>query len=706
VAPIRVLARRRTLLVLVFGSALFGCAGTAWASVGTISTVAGDGNRGYSGDKGAATSAELTYPDAVATDGRGDLLISDEGNNVVRLVAAASCSSGCPYGLASMTKGDIYTVAGDGTAAYKGDGGPATGAELNSPTGVAVDAQDDLLIADDGNSVVRLVAASSCSSGCPYGLPSMTKGDIYTVAGDGAVGYSGDKGPATSAELNFPWGVAVDRGGDLLISDSTNSVVRLVAAADCSSSCPYGVASMTRGDIYTVAGDGTAGDTGDGAPASSAELNYPAGLTVDRAGNLVIVDESSSVVRVVSAASCSSSCPYGLASMTRGDIYTVGGIDGTFGYNGDARPATSADLNSPIGVAVDPGRNLLIADYFNQRVRMIAAASCSARCPYGLPSTTRGDIYTVAGNGTRGSSGNGGKATDAQLFFPEGVAVGGHGDLLIADTDNQQIRLVTGLAYPSLSLSAPASGTVDSAIPASAIRALLSGGSSPSRTITFKVFGPQSSVPFDCSGGTTVGTATVAGNGAYHPSVAFTPRGVGDYWWYAIYHGDSNNNPAISACGRAMAKTVIRPLPIVARLRVFPHRVSLAGRKVNGRCVKPTSQNSGAKPCRRPIRLKAIYTLDTATKVIFTVKRALPGRQVGSHCVKPTGQNRRQPHCARTIRVPGSITAQAHSGANTFIFTGAIGGHMLPPGNYRLTATPSPGGHHGDHRTAAFVLTG
>jgi hypothetical protein len=530
----------------------------AYGAGGTISTIAGNGTAGYTGDSGAATSAELSDPHGVGVDSSGDLVIAGYSNQAVRLVAAASCSSGCPYGLASMTKGDIYTVAGNGIGGFSGDSGAATSAELNFPIGVGVDSSGDLLIADYINNRVRLVAAASCSSGCPYGLSSMTKGDIYTIAGNGTAGFSGDSGAATSAELNGPDGVAVDSSGDLLIADPFNNRVRLVAAASCSSGCPYGLASMTKGDIYTIAGNGTQGYSGDSAAATSAEVNRPAGVGVDASGDMLIGDVSNQRVRLVAAASCSSGCPYGLASMTKGDIYTVAG-NGTGGFSGDMGAATSAKVQNPGGVGVDSSGDLLIADVFNQRVRLVAAASCFSGCPYGLASMTKGDIYTIAGNGTAGFSGDSGAATSAELHLPVGVAVESGGDLVIVDSLNNVLRLVTVGASPSLSMSVPSSGTAGSQISASSISAALSGGeASPAGTISFKVFGPQSSAPSSCgSGGTTVGTASVSGNGTYHSSAGFAPSIPGNYWWYASYGGDANNAAASSTCGTAMAETVV-----------------------------------------------------------------------------------------------------------------------------------------------------
>jgi trimeric autotransporter adhesin len=189
-----------------------------------------------------------------------------------------------------MTAGDIYTVAGNGSGTYSGDGGPATSAGVDAQ-GVAVDGSGNLVIADTIDGRVRVVAAST---GTFYGQ-AMTAGDIYTVAGGGTSGL-GDGGPATSAELSDPEGVAVDGAGNLIIADTLANRVQVVAA---STGTFYGEA-MTAGDIYTVAGNGTAGYSGDGGPGTSAELGQPDGVAVDGSGNLVIADTQNGLVRLVS----------------------------------------------------------------------------------------------------------------------------------------------------------------------------------------------------------------------------------------------------------------------------------------------------------------------------------------------------------------------------------------------------------------------
>ena len=249
--------------------------GSSWESV---TAGLGGPSAGFSGDGRSATKAGLSNVLGVAADGAGDVLLSDTGNGRIRMVAAAT---GTFFGQ-HMFHGDIYTIAGDGSSGFAGDGGPATAASLTAPEGLAIDAAGNVLITDSDNQRIRVVAAST---GAFYGQ-AMTAGDIYTIAGDGTAGFAGDGGPATAAELWDPAGVAVDPNGNVVIGDSINDRVRVVAE---STGTFYGQA-MTAGDIYTVAGTGQIGFAGDGGPATAAKLAFPQEPAVDAAGNLVIPD--------------------------------------------------------------------------------------------------------------------------------------------------------------------------------------------------------------------------------------------------------------------------------------------------------------------------------------------------------------------------------------------------------------------------------
>jgi sugar lactone lactonase YvrE len=343
-----------------------------FAQSGIITTVAGNGPPGYSGDGGPATSAQFNDPFWVVVDSAGNLFIVDNKNNCVRKVTSG---------------GVISTVAGNGTAGYSGDGGPATSALLNDPLSVAVDTAGNLFIADGGNNRIRKVTSG---------------GVISTVAGGPNPGFSGDGGPATSAQLSYPQGVMVDMAGNLFIADTNNQRVRKVT--------PGGVISTVAGS--GAWGFGNGGFGGDGGPATSAQLNTPWGLAMDTAGNLFIGDNGNNRVRKVTSG---------------GVISTVAG-NGTSGYSGDGGPAASGQLYFPVELALDRTGNLFIADRGNGRIRKV---------------TPGGVISTVAGNGTQGFSGDGGPATSAELAGPCGVAVDATGDLFIADTSNQRIRKVT-----------------------------------------------------------------------------------------------------------------------------------------------------------------------------------------------------------------------------------------------------------------------
>lgn len=296
--------------------------------------------------------------------------------------------------------GVINTIAGTGTSGYSGDAGAATSAKIFYPNGVAVDTNGNVYIADSANNVIRKITAST--------------GDISTVAGTGRGGYSGDGGPATSAKLLYPQAVAVDSVGNLYIADTDNSCIRKVTAS--------------TGYISTIAGYGVAGSGGDGGPATNARLDLPMGIAVDSQGNVYISDYENNYVRKVSVNTQT-------ISAYAGYQYTYSN-PGT--YSGDNIAATSAELSSPLGLAIDSSGNLFIADSANQRIRAVYASGSIPN----VSSPIAGRIYTVAGNGTGGFSGNGGSATSAKIYNPSGVAVDPAGNLYIADSNNQRIRLV------------------------------------------------------------------------------------------------------------------------------------------------------------------------------------------------------------------------------------------------------------------------
>ena len=393
-----------------------------------------------------------------------------------------------------MTAGDIYTIAGSGTPGYSGDGGVATSAELNYPTGLVFDGSGNLLFADTSNHRIRVVAASSAT----FFGQSMTAGDIYTIAGTGTAGFSGDGGAATSAKLNTPYDVAIDSHGNVVIADKNNQRVRVLAEA---TGTYYGT-SMAAGDIYTVAGNGTASFGGDGGIATSANLNYPKGVALDPNGNIAVDDTLNKRVRVIAG---STNTFYG-QSMTVGYIYTIGGT-GTAGFSGDGGAATSAELNQPQGITFDGTGNAVIADSNNHRVRVIAATNGTF---YGQQMTS-GDIYTVAGSGRTGFLEDGVPATYAQLAYPGGVAVDAAGRLVIADTSDNRVRALSG-GPSAAALVSPIGGAIgldlhSPSVPYWSSQQATAGGGSASTT------GPQPAAPSQPSAaGNSAPTAPTSGS--------------------------------------------------------------------------------------------------------------------------------------------------------------------------------------------------
>ena len=380
----------------------------ALAAPGDITTVAGNGTAGFSGDNQLATAAQLNNPLNVAVDGSGNLFIVDFSNNRIRKVDG---------------NGTITTVAGTGTAGFNGDNQSATAAQLNQPRGVAVDGSGNLFIADSYNNRIRKVDGN---------------GTITTVAGIGTQGSNGDNQSATAAQLYQPVGVTVDGSGNLFIADSFNSRIRKVNSAGIITTIagggnqpvsdgvvattvqlanPAGVAVDNNGNVFiadtnrhsirkvdsngiitTVAGNDTQGFNGDNQPATAAQLFFPESVVVDGRGNLFIADSGNNRVRKVDG---------------NGIITTVVGT-GVGGFNGDNQLATTAQINYPYGIAIDGSGNLFISDINNNRIREVSPVAPIANDVSGetvtgkpvglvLSSDTPGATYEITsgpGNGT------------------------------------------------------------------------------------------------------------------------------------------------------------------------------------------------------------------------------------------------------------------------------------------------------------------
>ncbi len=276
---------------------------------GIISTIAGTGTEGFSGDGGAATAAELNLPMGVAVDGSGNIYISDSYNNRIRKV---------------NTSGIISTIAGDGTESYSGDGGPATASEMDIPYGILADASGNVYFSDRYNWRVRKIS---------------TSGTITTIAGGGSSGL-GDGGAATDAEIAYPSGLARDASGNLYIGEYGRARVRKVD---------------TYGNITTVAGNGSTDFAGDGGPATAASISEPTGIAVDASGNIYFGDFDNQRMRKVSAT---------------GIISSIAGV-GYAGFTTDSGAALTAPIHGPGGVQVDSHGNVYFCDEYNGRVRKL-----------------------------------------------------------------------------------------------------------------------------------------------------------------------------------------------------------------------------------------------------------------------------------------------------------------------------------------------
>ena len=446
------------------------------AATRVITTIGGNGTLGFSGDGGVATEASFAFPASIAVDASGNVYIADQDNARVRKIDGATKI--------------VSTFAGTGVSGFTGDGGPASGATITYIATVAVDRSGNVLVADAGAGRIRkvdrttnIITTEAGGSGegapaisailfTPRGVAVDASGNVYiadtfhhrirkvnavtkaitTIAGTGTPGVSGDGGPATAARIFTPFGVRLDRLGNLYIADDDNYRIRKIDAA--------------TGIISTVAGNGSNDFSGDGGPATAAALSEPKAVAVDTAGNLYIADPFNARIRFVNAAT---------------------GIITTFAGGGmldDGARATDASLYQPSGVAVDAAGNVYIADTGNSRIRRVDAvtriittvagggvdfndgvAATAARLvfPFGVAIDASGNLYvadtgtsrirkvdaatkiitTVAGRISDGFSGDGGPATAAELNAPNTIALDAKGNLYIADTENGRIREVS-----------------------------------------------------------------------------------------------------------------------------------------------------------------------------------------------------------------------------------------------------------------------
>jgi hypothetical protein len=425
-----------------------------------ITTIAGNGTAGSSGNSGAATSALVSAPRGGAFDSFGNFYFADSANNVVREITKKT--------------GTISIVAGTGTSGSSGDSASALSAELNAPTGVAIDPAGNLYIADAGNNRIREVSANT--------------GTITTIAGTGTAGYTGDAGTATAATLNNPTGIAIDNAGILYIADTGNNALRAFV--------PNG------GIIVTLAGNGTAGYSGDGGSPQSAAMNAPTAVTVDNAGNIYVADTGNAVIRSI--------VPIVSGIMNfQANISTYAGIAGGSANSGDGEPATAAYFLTPSGLAVDAAGNLYIAA--GNQVRMVSAAT--------------GTITTVAGDGTSGSySGEGGSALDAVLpSSADNLTVDQVGNIYLSETGGNRIVEIAGSTAATIAFGSQTFNTTS--LPQSVT--LYNSGNQPLNLTNIVV--PVAFSLSTSSSDACTNTTVLASGASCTLMVTFTPPSVANY---------------------------------------------------------------------------------------------------------------------------------------------------------------------------------
>lgn len=497
----------------------------------------------YSGDGNPATQASLYTPSGAATDAAGNVYIADTLNNVVRVVNNQKAA--ITIAKVSIPAGAIATIAGTGQSCSGslvscGDGGPASAAKLADPTAVALDSAGNIYIADSLDSVIRKVTAQT--------------GTINTVAGNGTFNYGGDGGLATQASLDAPFGVSLDRQGNIYIADGnplnisgifSNNIIRVVNTQ--ASGITVAGITIASGDINTVAGTALATCTpstnacGDGGPATQASFSEPTGLAVDGSGNIYIADLGDNRVRFV--------------NNTSGLISTIAGTGTACPGEpcGDGGAATSATLDGPFDVSVDLANNVYVADLNDDVVRSF---------------TVGGDIKTVVGSYSDGFFGDGGPATGAALAQPAGLAEDSNGNLFVTDIAAFRVRKVNGLVA---TLPTAAASPNPLALPAT----ILSDTNQASITITNNGIDLNLAVSSITVSGTNAAdfketnncTTVAPGGGTCTVTITFTPSAAGARSATLTVNDNAANSP---------------------------QTVALSGTGVVGLDISPTSQSVAA----------------------------------------------------------------------------------------------------------------
>ena len=498
-----------------------------------------------------ATTVPLSLPGGLAYDSLGNLYIAATNDHVVRVVS--------PTGV-------INTFAGTGAQGFSGDGGAATSAQLDSPTGIAVDASNNVYIADTHNNRIREVLAST--------------GVINTIAGTGVAGFAGDGGAATSALLNYPTAVAVDSAGNIYIADTNSHRIR----------------EIKSGTISTVAGDGEQFYSGDSGLATAAGLDSPNGVAVDSSFNIYIGDTHNQRVRLV--------------TFTTGIISTLAGT-GVKTYTADGVAANSSALARPRGLAISPNGTLLIADSDNDRVRAVSG----------------GNISTVVGSGQQGFSGDTALGTASAIDTPRVVAATANNNVVVADTENDRVRTVDGNG--DLITVAGLAPTGDESLTLSGALTTVVYGSG-SLTATYKYISNTATgniTFYDTVGSTPVQVGSPVALSSNIASFSTSTLSAGKHAIEAIYAGDANNAPAASG----VFDVTVTPLAITATANSASIAYGVAIPTLTGTLSGILAQDSG----NVTLGLSSTATATSATGV-YPISASLTGTAVGNYTVTLT----------------------------------------------------------------------
>ncbi len=586
-----------------------GTGGILQVNPGNLKTIAGTGTAGYAGDGGAATAAQLNQPDGIGFDLKGNLYITDVFTAVVRKVDPS---------------GNITTFAGNGTAGYMGDGGAATSAELNQPYSVTADAAGNVYIQDTGNNVIRKVD---------------TTGKITTFAGTGTPGHAGDGGPATSARFNQNQGARFDQSGNFFVPQCGGASIRRID--------PSGI-------ITTVAGNFTAGFSGDGGPATSAQLSCPSGVAIDAAGNFYIADYFNQRIRKVD---------------THGTITTIAG-DGNGAFLGDGGPAVSAEINLPNDIALDTAGNLYIADSGNNRVRKI---------------DTKGIITTVAGGLQNAGS--------AGVNTPLGLAVDASGNLFFSDSGNSAVREV----FPAGASPFPATPLGTAATPQTLT--LSNIGNLP---VTIAGAGSfllgGNAADFSLSGGSCLaGVTLTASGGSCTLQVSFSPVAAGLRMLSVSITDNALNSPqsfTLSGTGTAVAATLnwAPPANIVFGTPLGAAQLNATASGVAGAAVAGTfvyTPAAGTVLTVGPHVLSVTFTPTDPSYLSATATVPITVTQAATVLTWPAPASIAYGIPLSAAQLNATVSAAGAAVPGTFTYTPAAG-TVLPPGPQTLSVSFTP----------------